>query len=119
MMDFWLQDNDLKSENGDLFLCPTDTDALVQAIKIRLKTLAGEWFLDTGAGVPYLTEVFGYKQSVAFMRSVILPQIESLAEVKSVNDFSLEVDSARTARIKFMATLTDQRNIHFTESVEI
>lgn len=119
MMDLCLHDKDLKLQNNDLVLCDTDIDALAQAIKIRLKTFFGEWFLDASLGVPYLTQICGQKRSPAFMRNLILPQIESLSAIKTVSSFSIEVDSERTAKIKFSAVLFNQQSITFSEAVEI
>lgn len=113
-MDIRLQDRDIKLHNGDLVLCDDDTEAIAQAIKIRLKTLSSEWFLDTSVGVPYLTEI-----NVAFLRNLFLPQIESLADIKAVKDFNVEVDTERQAHIKFSVVLTDLRTINISETAEV
>jgi hypothetical protein len=119
MMDFCLHNQDLKHENSDLVLCDNDTEAIAQAITIRLKTMSGEWFLDQSLGIPYLTEILGRKRSTPFLRTLILSQIESLPDIRAVKDFSIEVDAERTAHIKFSAVLSDLRTINFSEAVEL
>lgn len=47
MMDFCIKDQDLMIVNGNLAMCSTNRDALAQLISVRLKTLKGEWFMDT------------------------------------------------------------------------
>ena len=119
MMDLRLQDRDIEFHNGDLVLCDDDTEAIAQALSIRLKTLKGEWFLDTSLGVPYLTEILGHKHNIAFLRNLFLPQIESLADIKAVKDFNVEVDTERKAHIKFSVVLTDLRIINVSEKAEV
>ena len=66
-MDFSLKSHDLAIANGDFALCATDKDAITQAIVMRLKTMSGEWFLDTITGIPYFTDIFGHKRNERFI----------------------------------------------------
>src|ERR1700692_1597038 len=95
MMDLFLRHNevgvlDLDMSSGDIALCPTEYYCIAQTITIRLKTLSGEWFMDTSVGIPYLTEIFGQKRSPLFIRQAILPHIEAIPGVKQVTDFKIE-----------------------------
>lgn len=47
---------DLVVENGDLVLT-TGEDAIRQHVQQRLRTFLGEWFLDTGVGVPWFQDI--------------------------------------------------------------
>lgn len=118
-MDFCLRDQDLAIVNGDLFMCQTDREALAQMISIRLKTLSGEWFMDTSVGIPYLSEIFGQKRSPLFIRQVILPHIEAIPGVKQVTDFNVEEKADRKILISFTAILDDGSSIKFSESVGV
>ena len=81
MMDFALHGHDLTIVKGDFTLCPTDKDAIAQAIAMRLKTMSGEWFLDTIAGISYFTDAFGHKRNERFIRQLIATAIETVPGV--------------------------------------
>lgn len=117
-MDFALHANDLKISNGDFQLCATDSDSIAQAISIRLKTLAGEWFLDTTIGIPYFTEILGKKRNDRFLRHVLLSQIENIPDVRQISDFKVEQDSPRGLKISFNVILNNQSIIPINEAVE-
>ena len=56
-MDFALHQGDISIDDGDLMLCDDEAHSIKQALSICLKTFAGEWFLDSNVGLPYLTHV--------------------------------------------------------------
>lgn len=118
-MDFLLNNNDIKIQNGDLVICRDNKQALIQAIKIRLKTLKGEWFLDTNIGIPYFSEVFGNKRSEQFIKHILISEIENFSNIKSVSNFNIELDKNRIATIKFNIELEDQSTINFKEQIGI
>jgi hypothetical protein len=118
-MDLKLTNNDLNIANGDLAICDNNKEALAQAIKIRLKTLKGEWFLDSNLGMPYLTEIFARKVSNNYVRHLIISEIENIPSIKSVNNFSMELTKERQAIIKFNVILNDQNFILFSENIVI
>jgi hypothetical protein len=119
MMDLWLQQNDLKITNGDVTICPTDNHTIAQTITIRLKTLAGEWFLDTSLGIPYLTEIFGHKRNVRFIRQIILPEITSVSGVREVKDFTAQEMPNRKLLISFTVALSNGVHIPINESIGV
>jgi hypothetical protein len=119
MMDFWLQYNDLEIQSGDIAFCPTDREALAQAIAVRLKTLAGEWFLDAALGIPYLNEIFGHKRNERFMRQVILPEIEAISGVHQVRDFKVQEKTNRQLLISFVVVSGDGTVININESIGV
>ena len=119
MMDFWLQQNDLQIVSGDFILCPTDTHVIAQAITIRLKTLADEWFLDTTLGIPYFTEIFGQKRSERFIRQLILPEIEAVPGIHQVKDFIVKEEPNRKLSISFTAMLSDGAHFSINESIGV
>ena len=119
MMDLALDNNDLSYSCGDLSLCANDTLAIAQAISIRLKTLAGEWFLDSQIGLPYLTEILGQKRNDRFLRHAIVPVIESVPGVSEIANFSVEQTADRGITISFHARLNNQTIIPIKASVEL
>jgi len=120
MMDFALHKSDLQINNGDLVLCQDDSHAMAQAIAIHLNTFAGEWFLDTDVGVPYLTQILGKKRNQRFLRQLIKSQIESLGGVRELSEFNFSHnDDERRISIKFTAHLTDRSTITINETIGV
>jgi hypothetical protein len=124
MMDLWLRNNelgflDLAINDGDIVISPTDTHTVAQAVTIRLKTLAGEWFFDISQGIPYLTEIFGHRRNERFIRQIILPEIEAVSGVHQVKDFSLQEVSNRKLLISFTIALSDGVHIPINESIGV
>lgn len=119
-MDFSLEQNDLEISNGDICLCSSDTEATAQIITIRLKTLAGEWFLDKNIGIPYLTQVLGKNRNDRVLRRLIAKEIQSVSNVKELSDFNFdEGESPRGIAIKFKASLSDQSIISINASIGV
>jgi hypothetical protein len=112
-----LHNNDLKISNGDFNICPNNKEALAQAIKIRLKTLYGEWFLDSSLGIPYLTEVFSQRISPNYLRHLITSELENIHDIKEIIDFDININSQRQANIKFKIILNNQEKIFFNEHI--
>jgi hypothetical protein len=119
MMDLFLCDQDVKIVEGDLAICPTDADTIAQAIVIRLKTLAGEWFLDSALGIPYFTEIFGHKRNSRFIRQLLLPEIEAVPGVHQVKDFEVHEKTNRQLLIKFNAVLSSGTVVTINESMGV
>lgn len=115
MMDFLLHHHDLKIDQGDIALCPDDNTYLSQAIGIKLKTIKGEWFLDTTQGIPYFTHIFGQHRSASYIREVIVPTILAVPGVKEVNNFSASMESNRKLLISFDVVFSNGQSSYFTE----
>jgi hypothetical protein len=120
MMDFQLQNNDIKISNGDICLCDSEIDATAQAIAIRLKTLAGEWFLDQNLGLPYLIQILGKKRNDLFLVRILTQEIEKVPGVLKLSDFSFDENTTpRSVVVKFNATLANQLTITIKESIGV
>src|SRR6185437_10473262 len=103
----------------DIALCSSDKAALAQAITLRLKTLAGEWFLDTQVGIPYLTEIFGNKRRVRYLEMCVASEIKATPGVRELRDFQVQISNNRAASISFVASLSDETAININESLGI
>ena len=120
MMDLFLKNNDLTVANGDFLMCPTDTDAIAQTISTRLKILAGEWFLDSNIGIPYLSKILGKKRNDRFLQKIITDEIRAIPSIKELQDFSFKDGiESRLIVVKFKTVLSNDIAITINESVRI
>lgn len=65
---------------------------VAQAIRIHLRTWAGQWFLDNEHGVPYVREIFG-KRNLQMVEAVLRSEILSVPGVDSITSFALVLDN--------------------------
>lgn len=77
-----LLDIALSAASHDLLLSPTNdlilignAERVAQQIKISLKAFLGEWFLDTGFGVPYFEEILVKNPNTMIIREIIRDRI--------------------------------------------
>lgn len=59
-------------------------EAVAQAVDTRLKLWAGEWFVDTADGTPWLTDVLGKRYAGRNVDSAIQSRILSTQGVNSI-----------------------------------
>ena len=83
--------NDLVLENGDLLLID-DAERVAQQILISLRFWAGEWFLNTTHGVPYLEYILVKNPNLAHVQQVLTETIEGVTGVQSVTSMSVNFD---------------------------
>jgi hypothetical protein len=119
MMDILLNNHDITIASGDIQLCSDDQEAIAQAITIRLKTMAGEWFLDSTRGLPYLTDIFGHKRSERFISHLIVPEVNAISGVKNVSDFKVQVKNDRKLTVSFTAYLSNDKHVSVDETIGI
>lgn len=73
-----------------------DAEATAQKVKARLLLLQGEWFLDTSAGVPYLTKICVKPADLPLAEALIKRTILGTEGVAAITEFSLDFnDGAR------------------------
>jgi hypothetical protein len=84
-----------------------NAEAVAQRVKARLQLLRGEWFLDTDAGVPYLTEIVGrpadLPRAAALLKQAIL-DTEGVAEL-SAFDLALNRETRKLTVTATAATI--------------
>lgn len=100
--------NDLYlSADGSLAVV-TNALAVGQHVRQRLMTFEGEWFLDTTAGVTWLSEVFGKKYDPALAESLTKAEIMDTDGVTEITDFSVRFfQERRNLDIYNVAVMTE------------
>ena len=99
--------NDLHlDEDGNLALA-RNTLAVGQHARQRLKHFAGEWFLDTTAGVAWLSEILGNQFDPTLAEAIVKAEILNTDGVTEISDFSVTFDrSTRGVAATRIAVLT-------------
>lgn len=73
----------------------SDTSAVAQAIKTKVLLFYGEWWEDTGIGIPVFQSVIGQRNSSAVQnafRSLLAKRIKEIPEVKTISDVEIETE---------------------------
>lgn len=115
--DIRLGDNshDLVIVDGDLQLVAD----VAQAIKIRLLTVRGEWFLDNELGVPYFEEIFVKAPDLDRVRSIYRQTILDTPGVLDVRTITLSYTaSTRELSVSFNCD-SDQGEIDQTVEIQL
>jgi hypothetical protein len=96
--------NDLVLEDGDLMLID-DAERVAQQIAISLRFWAGEWFLNTTDGVPYLEYILVKNPNLAHVQQVLTETIEGVTGVQAVTSMNVQFDRrGRTLAVDYSAT---------------
>ena len=80
----------LNTTTGDLVIgtdlsWSTGLPAIAQACRIVMQMIAGEWFLDLDAGIPYWTDIFGQRSDLA-RKAARIDFSSALRQVADVSD---------------------------------
>lgn len=101
-----IQDIHLDS-SGNLAIV-RDAEAVGQHAKQRLKTYEGEWFLDTKAGTPWLSEILGKNYDAALAETVVKAELLETHGVTEITSFSVKFDrSTRNLTNHSISVLTE------------
>lgn len=99
---------------ADVYISPTKQARLtetfeeeaMQRLRMRLRRLLGEWFLDTNLGTPYRRDILVKNPDMQVIRSALQKEILADPAVESVTEFSLEHDRVtRHLDVTFTAVL--------------
>lgn len=83
--------------------------SLAQDAASAIKTFAGEVYWDTTLGIPYLTQVFGRRPSIAQLKSMFVNAAMSVPGVASARCFLTLADERRlTVQIQVTSAATGQ-----------
>lgn len=74
-----------------------------QRLKIRLRMIKGEWFLNTSSGVPYLSAPFTDKNNKPAVDNIIKTKIIGTEGIISLNKYSSEIID-RHLKVSFEAS---------------
>jgi len=92
---------DLAIVKGDLLLTDSSNNT-AQAIRRRLSTFQGEWFLDESIGLPYFDDILGKGKFLSDIKVIYLREIQSVPEVAEILEFNIEEDPIlRKLKINF------------------
>lgn len=98
-----LDSGELQLDGGDL-KGAYGVASIQQHVCMRLRTLLGEWFLDTSRGVPYFEQVLTKNPSSSVLAQVFREAILSTVGVSSLLQLDLSVDTReRTLMVSFKA----------------
>ena len=81
--------NDLHLDEGGSLAVVTDASTVAQHVRQRLMTYRGEWFLDTTAGVPWLTDLMGKAYDPALAEAVLKAEVLATDGVAAIESFSI------------------------------
>lgn len=107
-------DHDLVFEGGDLVM---KVD-LRQAIKIAILFVRGEWFLKRDEGVPYYESIFVKDPNLDHVASFFRAAILGVPGVRSILEFSLDLDRGTRTLIVDWKCDTDEGEIGSITPVE-
>lgn len=81
--------NDLYLDSSGNLAMVTDAKAVGQHVRQRLMTFASEWFLDTDAGVKWLTQIMGQGYDPALAEAVVKAEVLDTDGVTGIIGFSV------------------------------
>ena len=110
---------DLDIVAGDLVLI-SGHDDVVQHIKQRLLAFRGEWFLDLGEGLPWLTEILGKPVDIALVEALFKERIQGSPGVDELLAFALNpVDEIeRALRVDFTVRMVSGESLTLNMELE-
>ena len=90
-----------QDQSGDIDLTAVDgLESVRQRIHQRLLMQRGEYYLDTRAGVPYVSDILRYNYDENLARRVIEEAILSVQDVDTVYNIQIDFNSS-TRRLTF------------------
>ena len=106
---------DLDVTGGDLSLTE-GKDAIAQALRIRLLTFRGEWFLDRRIGVPYREQIFSNRLKRTLVDTIFREAILQSPGIATIGTFQSVYDKTmRTYSLTFNATTFEGELLNFNE----
>lgn len=110
---------DLLLVNGDLILT-SGADAIRQHISQRLKSFAGEWFLDLDSGLPYYRDILVKNPNAPAVAGLLQEEIIKTPGVLELQDFNLNLDRAtRSLKVSFNVLVDGNFVLKFDEALGV
>lgn len=107
---------DIKVTDGDVTLT-SGIEAIRQHVEIRLRSFAGEWFLDERIGVPYFGNVFRKNPDLTVLNAIFTKAILDTPGVNSLQSLTFNL-VGRQLNITFSA-LTDEGVLDYSGFVGV
>lgn len=89
----------------------TTAESTAQRLVSGIREILGEWFLDTGAGVPWwqpedsdVQPILGGRRDPSYAEAVLKTKILSIDGIDSISAFSLSIESA-TRKMSVQVTI--------------
>lgn len=103
---------DLDVVQGQLVLVGSQFNSqhreIEEHLEQRLRTLFGDWFLDTSLGIPYFEEVFQKPFNASVVESIFINEILATPGVVRLIEFNMEIDKGtRFLKPSFKAETTE------------
>lgn len=121
-----MSDLKLDPQTGDLILTSGDlvmtsgADAIRQHLSQRLKSFAGEWFLDLDSGLPYYRDILVKNPNAPAVSGLLQEEIVKTPGVLELLSFNLDLNKAtRGLTIKFEVRVDGNYVLKFDESLGV
>lgn len=89
-------------ETGDAYLI-TGVPAIAQHVRIRLRFIKGEWYLDQREGTPYVEEIWGQVTEEDRVTAVVRAVLLGTPGIRTIDRISVVFTSDRVAEVSFAA----------------
>lgn len=110
-----LDSNDLLLVNGDLTIHSLKEDSIAQQLKIRLQFFKGEWFLNTGFGMPFYQRILTKQITKNEVDNIFREEILSVEGVDLINFFESSFDNlTREYSLSFEAVVDSGEIVSLT-----
>lgn len=107
--------NDIVMDSTGSANLTTELDAIEQSLKQRLKSFAGDFFLDLREGVPYFQQILRKNPDPIIVDSAFKKVIINTVGVIKLLSFSMDLDdSTRELTVSFKVE-TQEGEINFSE----
>ncbi len=102
-MDIQLGENhDIEIVDGDFKLTPTEQLSIRQKLIIKLLSYQGDWFLNSGEGLPYFTSILGKNRSKETIDTIYKRAILSTEGVLEIVSFRSNITPQREYVMQFI-----------------
>lgn len=122
MIDIAINEDPSSDDFGDIYLDGSgdlatveDSEAIDQGVRLGLRLIKGEWFLDENAGLDYFGRIFEKGISPSVIAAILKAEVLSNPGIISVETFELDFAAGRALTVSFTATKEDGTTTDFNE----
>lgn len=116
-------DGDLDVVDGQLVLVGarfgSQQREIEEHVEQRIRTLQGEWFLDTTLGIPWFDEVFQKPANVPLIESLLIQEILGTPGVIRILEFNMDLDKGTRVLIVTPLVIETTAGVIDFESLEL